>query len=80
MASVTAGIKELPARDRRVLFLRFRGKTQSEIAEEVGFHRCTVRILASTLDTLRSRWVRTCRVGAPPCRYSHGPADPEVTP
>jgi RNA polymerase sigma-B factor len=56
-ASVAAGIKELPPRDRRVLFLRFfEGKTQSEIAEEVGVSQMHVsRILASTLDTLRSR-------------------------
>lgn len=56
-ASVAAGIKELPPRERRVLFLRFfEGKTQSEIAEEVGVSQMHVsRILASTLDTLRNR-------------------------
>jgi RNA polymerase sigma-B factor len=56
-ASVGDAIKELPARDRQVLFLRFfEGKTQSEIATEIGVSQMHVsRILTSTLTTLRER-------------------------
>ncbi len=56
-ASVASAIKELPARDRWVLFLRFfEGKTQSEIATEIGVSQMHVsRILTSTLNTLREQ-------------------------
>jgi RNA polymerase sigma factor, sigma-70 family/RNA polymerase sigma-70 factor, sigma-B/F/G subfamily len=56
-ASVAEAIRELPTRDRRVLFLRFfQGKTQSEIAAEIGVSQMHVsRILASTLNTLREQ-------------------------
>jgi RNA polymerase sigma-B factor len=54
-ASVEPALKELPARERHVLYLRFvRGLTQSEIAEEIGVSQMHVsRILAQTLRTLR---------------------------
>jgi RNA polymerase sigma-B factor len=56
-ASVAEAIRELAPRDRRVLFLRFfQGKTQSEIATEIGVSQMHVsRILTSTLNTLRER-------------------------
>ena len=48
-------VKELPERERRVLYLRFfRGLTQSEIAKEVGVSQMHVsRILSQTLSFLR---------------------------
>ncbi len=54
-ASVAPAVKELPPRERRVLFLRFfRGLTQSEIAKEVGVSQMHVsRILSQTLAFLR---------------------------
>ncbi|HEY7659849.1 MAG TPA: RNA polymerase sigma factor SigF [Actinomycetota bacterium] len=54
-ATVEPALRELPARERRVLYLRFvRGLTQSEIAEEIGVSQMHVsRILAQTLRTLR---------------------------
>lgn len=56
-ASVAEAIQELPTRDRRVLFLRFfQGKTQSEIAAEIGVSQMHVsRILTNTLNTLREQ-------------------------
>ena len=56
-ATVADAIRELPARERTVLFLRFfQGKTQSEIAAEIGVSQMHVsRILSQTLDTLRRR-------------------------
>jgi RNA polymerase sigma-B factor len=54
-ASVAPAVKELPERERRVLYLRFfRGLTQSEIAGEVGVSQMHVsRILSQTLAFLR---------------------------
>ncbi len=54
-ASIAPAIRDLPARERRVLYLRFfRGLTQSEIAEEIGVSQMHVsRILAQTLRLLR---------------------------
>jgi RNA polymerase sigma-B factor len=54
-ASVAPAVKELPERERRVLYLRFfRGLTQSEIATEVGVSQMHVsRILSQTLASLR---------------------------
>ena len=54
-AAVAPAVKELPPRERRVLYLRFfRGLTQSEIAEEIGVSQMHVsRILAQTLERLR---------------------------
>ena len=54
-ASVAPAVKELPERERRVLYLRFfRGLTQTEIANEVGVSQMHVsRILSQTLSFLR---------------------------
>jgi RNA polymerase sigma-B factor len=54
-ASIAPAIRDLPARERRVLYLRFfSGLTQSEIAEEIGVSQMHVsRILAQTLRVLR---------------------------
>jgi RNA polymerase sigma-B factor len=55
-ADVAPAIRDLPERERRILFLRFfENKTQSEIAAEVGISQMHVsRILTQTLATLRS--------------------------
>jgi RNA polymerase sigma-B factor len=54
-ASVAPAVRDLPQRERTVLYLRFfRGLTQSEIAREVGVSQMHVsRILAQTLRQLR---------------------------
>lgn len=54
-ASIAPAVRDLPQRDRTVLYLRFfRGLTQSEIAREVGVSQMHVsRILSQTLRTLR---------------------------
>jgi RNA polymerase sigma-B factor len=54
-ASVAPAVRDLPLRERTVLYLRFfRGLTQSEIAREVGVSQMHVsRILALTLRRLR---------------------------
>lgn len=48
---------ELPARERRILFLRFfEGRTQSEIAEQVGMSQVHVsRLLRSSMETLKRK-------------------------
>lgn len=53
--SVAPALRELPRRERTILYLRFfRGLTQSEIATEVGVSQMHVsRILAQTLQRLR---------------------------
>lgn len=53
--SLAPAVAELSERDRRVLYLRFfEGKTQSEIAQDIGVSQMHVsRILASTLQRLR---------------------------
>lgn len=53
--SIAPAIRDLPARERRVLYLRFfSGLTQSEIAHEIGVSQMHVsRILTQTLRTLR---------------------------
>lgn len=53
--SVVPAIKELPYREKRILYMRFfRGRTQSEIAEELGISQMHVsRLLAQTLEGLR---------------------------
>jgi RNA polymerase sigma-B factor len=55
-ADVAPAIRDLPERERRILFLRFfENTTQSEIATEVGISQMHVsRILTQTLATLRS--------------------------
>jgi RNA polymerase sigma-B factor len=54
-ASLAPAVRDLPQRDRTVLYLRFfRGLTQSEIAREVGVSQMHVsRILSQTLRALR---------------------------
>ena len=54
-ASIAPAVRRLPARERKVLYLRFfRDQTQSEIAREIGVSQMHVsRILAQTLGYLR---------------------------
>jgi RNA polymerase sigma-B factor len=54
--SVGPLLSQLPARERRMLYLRFyKGLTQSEIAQQLGISQMHVsRLLAKTLNTLRS--------------------------
>ena len=54
-ATVSDAVKQLPQRERTIVFLRFfRGLTQTEIAEEVGISQMHVsRLLAQTLRQLR---------------------------
>ncbi|MGZ5296356.1 MAG: RNA polymerase sigma factor SigF [Actinomycetota bacterium] len=65
-ASIAPAIRDLPTRERRVLYLRFfGGLTQSEIAEEIGVSQMHVsRILAHTLRVLRGSLVPN--PGTPP--------------
>ena len=53
--TISPAIKDLPERERWVLYLRFfSGMTQSEIAEEIGVSQMHVsRILSQTLERLR---------------------------
>lgn len=53
--AISPAIKDLPDRERRVLYLRFfSGMSQSEIAEEIGVSQMHVsRILTQTLERLR---------------------------
>jgi len=55
-ADLAPAIRELPERERRVLYLRFvRDLTQSEIAERIGVSQMHVsRILTQTLERLRA--------------------------
>ncbi|MGH3158385.1 MAG: SigB/SigF/SigG family RNA polymerase sigma factor [Streptosporangiaceae bacterium] len=57
MESVTAHWGELPAREQRILLLRFYGNlTQAEIGERLGISQMHVsRLLARALDFLRQR-------------------------
>lgn len=54
--AIAPAIKDLPDRERRVLYLRFFSeKTQSKIAEEIGVSQMHVsRILSQTLERLRA--------------------------
>lgn len=54
-ASIAPLVEQLPARERRVLYLRFFGDmTQTEIAEELGISQMHVsRLLSQTLSRLR---------------------------
>ena len=54
--SIKPLIEQLPAREKRILLLRFfRGMTQSQIAEEIGVSQMHVsRLLNRTLEQLRS--------------------------
>lgn len=53
--SVAPAIRELPPRERNILYLRFfRGLTQTQIAEELGISQMHVsRLLSRTLEELR---------------------------
>jgi RNA polymerase sigma-B factor len=55
--SVAPAIKELPRRERTILYLRFfRGLTQTQIAEELGISQMHVsRLLSRTLSQLRKK-------------------------
>jgi RNA polymerase sigma-B factor len=57
--AIAPAIKDLPDRERRVLYLRFFSEmTQSEIAEEIGVSQMHVsRILSHTLERLRAATV-----------------------
>jgi len=72
-ASIAPAVRDLPVRERRVLYLRFfSGLTQSEIAEEIGVSQMHVsRILAQTLRLLRGSLGP--RSGAPPQEGAQGP-------
>ena len=54
-ATIAPAVRDLPERERWVLYLRFiRGMTQSEIAAEIGVSQMHVsRILSQTLERLR---------------------------
>ena len=54
--SIKPLIEALPAREKRILLLRFfRGMTQSQIAEEIGVSQMHVsRLLNRTLEQLRN--------------------------
>jgi RNA polymerase sigma-B factor len=55
-ASIAPLVEQLPARERRVLYLRFFGDmTQTEIADELGISQMHVsRLLSQTLSRLRA--------------------------
>lgn len=55
-ATVVPAIRDLPQRERTVLYLRFfKDKTQSEIAQEIGVSQMHVsRILRQTIEQLRA--------------------------
>ncbi len=55
LASISPSLRELPQRDRLILYLRFaEDRTQSEIASEVGISQMHVsRLLRRTLERLR---------------------------
>jgi RNA polymerase sigma-B factor len=54
-ATLAPAVRDLPERERKVLYLRFfSGLTQSEIAAQIGVSQMHVsRILSQTLDRLR---------------------------
>lgn len=54
-ATVAPAVRELPPRQRRILYLRFfRGMTQTQIAEEIGISQMHVsRLLARTIRSLQ---------------------------
>jgi RNA polymerase sigma-B factor len=58
-ASVAPALKALPARERRILYLRFfRGLTQTQIAQDLGISQMHVsRLLARALASLRQEVV-----------------------
>jgi len=54
-ADLSPHIRALPARERRILYMRFfQGRTQAEIADSIGLSQMHVsRLLSSTLERLR---------------------------
>ena len=58
-ASVAPALRALPARERRILYLRFfRGLTQTQIAQDLGISQMHVsRLLARALASLRQEVV-----------------------
>jgi RNA polymerase sigma-B factor len=56
-ASVAPHVRDLPSRERRLLYLRFfEDKTQAEIADDLGISQMHVsRLLSATLESLRTR-------------------------
>jgi RNA polymerase sigma-B factor len=56
-ASVGPKLRELPQRERRILYLRFfRGLTQTEIAEQLGISQMHVsRLVSQSLEKLRRK-------------------------
>ena len=56
-AAVSVALRGLPVRERRILYMRFmEGRTQSEIAQEIGVSQMQVsRLLRRTLNDLREQ-------------------------
>jgi RNA polymerase sigma-B factor len=55
--SIAPALRDLPERERTILYLRFfEGKTQTEIADELGISQMHVsRLVSQSLDKLRKR-------------------------
>jgi RNA polymerase sigma-B factor len=55
--SLAPALRDLPERERMILYLRFfEGKTQTEIAEEMGISQMHVsRLVSQSLEKLRKR-------------------------
>jgi RNA polymerase sigma-B factor len=55
--SLTPALRELPERERSILYLRFfEGRTQTEIADELGISQMHVsRLVSQSLEKLRQR-------------------------
>jgi RNA polymerase sigma-B factor len=54
---VAPALRDLPERERMILYLRFfEGKTQTEIAEELGISQMHVsRLVSQSLEKLRNQ-------------------------
>ena len=57
MVSVAPALRDLPERERTILYLRFfEGKTQTEIADELGISQMHVsRLVSQSLEKLRKQ-------------------------
>jgi RNA polymerase sigma-B factor len=79
-ATVAPAVRDLPQRERTVLYLRFfRGLTQSEIAREVGVSQMHVsRILSQTLRGLREAVVPDAPISEPELAEEIEDEDEEV--
>ena len=55
--SLAPALRDLPERERMILYLRFfEGKTQTEIAEELGISQMHVsRLVSQSLEKLRDQ-------------------------